>query len=204
MPPKSICTEHCKENHQKPLLMKLFHALDICPASPHKSPSPPQRPLSKSQRGLISLILLLLNSKLSTFSLESNTPDWKSPVSKEALQNLRVSRRIWISSRYSTKLGASSYPPASSPCATGHWEYPQETGHSLGRGHQFLLHAASWGEDPDKSILWNNDTFLQEVVLLKTNKVSIFHCLCRIRHHCSHEFLHHSQSGCTTVKICGC
>lgn len=185
MPPKSICTEHCQENCQKPVnktLPRSWHLPSLSPQIPISSP--------KRQWGLITLILWLLNFNLLRFPLGSNTPDWKSPVSKEALQNLRESpEEPGVLQRYSSQLTS----PRISHCATGHWEHPRDTGHSLRGELQFLLQAASRGEDPDNPIPWNSDTILQEVVLLKTNKVSIFHCLCRNRHHRSHEFPHHSS-----------
>lgn len=189
------CTEHCKENHQKPLLMKLFHALDICPASSHKSPAPSQRPLP--QETVRSLILLLLNSKLLTFSLGSNTPDWKFPVSKEALQHLRQSPE---EPEALQGIPPSSHPPVS-------LTVPQDTGNTQ---ETQVKRAPPPAPSCQTKVRTQTNPF-NGIVTLFFRKwfcskvtVSVFHCLCRIRHHRSHEFPHHSQSGYTIVKICGC
>lgn len=136
--------------------MKLFHALDICPASPHKSPSIPQRSLPKRQLGLVSLIFITSKLfKLLTFSPGSDTPDWKTPVSKEALQNTESLQKNlkFLKILLQTHRQHKS-PSITSHSATGHCKYPGETGNSCRIGHRFLPHASSRGEDPDKPIHW--------------------------------------------------
>lgn len=74
MPLKDLCT--LQKNPQMLMLIKPFHALDICPASPHKSPSAPQRALPRLQLDLVSLVFITSQLfKLLTFSLGSDTPD---------------------------------------------------------------------------------------------------------------------------------
>lgn len=103
----------------------LLTSAQLLPTNPHLLPKGP-----KGRWGLISLILLLLNSKLLTFSLGSNTPDWQSPVFKEALQNLRQPPG---EPEALQEIPPSSHPPAS-------LTVPQDTGNTQG------IQVTPWGE----------------------------------------------------------
>lgn len=165
----------------------LLTSAQLLPTNPHLLP----KGLSPKRQWNLSLILLLLNSKLLTFSLGSNTPDWRFPVSKKELQNLRQSPE--------EPEALQDIPPSISHCATGHWEHPGETSWEEGSSScSKLPDEARTQTNPFNGIVtlffrkWFCSKLSFTISLFMQNKTSSFPWVS-----------HHSQSGYTMVKICG-